>query len=136
MKICTVSIAALLAACPGTLEDPDLFTGDIDCASYSENLIRQTCATSNCHSTLDSKGDLDLEAPSMASRIVNVESNSEECGPERVKLVDLANIDASLMMSKVDGSFACGDIMPLFDRQLAQFEIDCMRSYLQTLPSP
>lgn len=140
-----LACAALVSACPGSIEDPARFrdaTVGLDappgapdaasaCAEYVErNLLPQTCATVYCHGAAEAAGGLDLESPGLARRLVGVRGSMSCRG---VALVDPSRPEASLMVAKLRATPGCGARMPLAGTPLTAAQIECVRAWADGL---
>ena len=126
---------ALLAGCPGSLDDPDRFrdggaTVDAACFDPPVDLFPQRCGTSGCHNASMPAQGLDLVSADVASRLVGVMST--ECAGV---LADPNDARASMLVRKLGGDPPCGARMPLVGDKLGDEEIDCVVAWIATLPA-
>jgi hypothetical protein len=73
----------------------------------------------------------DLISPGVEARVKDVASASLICTGQ--KYVDTTNIEASLLLTKLAASPSCGVQMPFGLSPLMQTQIDCIRSWAQSL---
>ena len=149
LRLCgLLACAALVSACPGTIEDPARFrdaTVGLDapspdavaldagsaCVDYVERtLLPETCATAYCHGAVEAAGNLDLESPGLARRLVGVRGSM---GCRGVALVDPSRPEASLMVAKLRAPPGCGARMPLAGTPLTASQIECVRVWAEGL---
>jgi hypothetical protein len=134
--------ALTLSGCPtgGTLEDPDRFVGGTSCDAKA--LLQERCAGSICHEGNDALGGVDLVADGVEARLVgvpasyeNVETNPEDCPTNSPELlIDPNNVEASLLLTKLLGTHACGDPMPIPNPPgLTEAEIECLTQWARGL---
>lgn len=119
------------SGCPGTLENPERFdagTGPTGCPDIATVLIPQRCSISGCHNTMTAAGELDMEAPNLAERVVDVEA----AGCDGL-LVDSENLEESVMYKVVvqDGTTCLP--MPQVGAALTADEAQCFLDFLGTL---
>lgn len=134
MRIPLALLVALLAGCPGSLEDPERFAdlpacrGGVDV----ERLLRERCADAACHGACPSNDHgLDLLSPNLADRVVGVPS--KVC--DGLLLVDPDDLDNSFLFGKlISPPAGCGNRMPLTGA-LTTTELSCVQSYVERLPS-
>ena len=99
--------------------------GEVDCITFSERYITETCATSGCHTAVDAEADLNLEAEGRRSRLVGV--SGSECDG---LLIDPEIPEESLLYTKVAPEPQCGDRMPLLDRAATEQELQCLLEWI------
>jgi hypothetical protein len=122
--IALIAAIALIAGCPGSLDDPARFTsgaghgtgpdgGTSDpegCASADaipESLFRTTCVRAGCHDARGRAQGLDLESPNARARLVGVHASE---GPGI--LVDPASPSQSVLYRKLTSQPPFGARMP------------------------
>ena len=73
-----------------------------------------SCVFGGCHETDSAEGGLDMEAPGLRSRLVNVAAQDDKAGPRGKLRVVPGNPDASFLVQKLEGSMARdeGNMMP------------------------
>ncbi len=154
LRLCGLfACAALVSACPGSIDDPARFrdaTAGLDatavdaittdavavdagsaCVDYVERtLLPTTCATAYCHGAAKSAGGLDLASPGLARRLVGVRGSM---GCRGVALVDPSRPEASLMVAKLRLTPGCGARMPLAGTPLTAAQIECVRAWAEGL---
>lgn len=127
-----VGALGLVSGCPGTLENPDRFDagagGGAAACDIPGTLIPQRCAISGCHTTMTAAGDLDLEAPDVGQRLVDVPAVG--CTG---MLVDSQDLEASVMYQVIvqDGTTCLP--MPQVGAPLTAEEAQCFLDWLGTL---
>ena len=115
-----------LAACPGSLEDPDRFTG---CQDVPATILGPRCATANCHDSEEPVAELDLTPDSgLAGRMVDVDGVG--CTG---KIVDTAAPDQSLLYTKCLETNSCQSRMPVTGDKLTEAELECLLEYISEL---
>jgi hypothetical protein len=120
--------AATVAGCPGTIDDLTPFQGGA--CNVEGQLFQQKCSDSTCHNATDLAGTLDLVSPDLASRVVG-QPGSVDCPGEI--LVDPADPENSLILTKLEDSPPCGNRMPLIGDPLTDQEKDCVLQWVQSL---
>ena len=132
---------SLLAGCPGTLADKELYEAALDgarppngadgsadagpCGDVVERIFVPTCGGSGCHGTSAPQQDLDLVSPGLASRVVGVAGKG--CS---VVLADPANPEGSLMYQKLSPIPPCGAPMPLARPPLSRADVACVLAWI------
>ncbi|MEP7053048.1 MAG: hypothetical protein ABJB12_21970 [Pseudomonadota bacterium] len=142
----TIGLLAL-AACPGTLENPDQVivapaagspgtaggggdTVDLSCVTP---LFKKSCGQSGCHGAMSPAASLDLVTPGFAARMVDVNAPHEQtngpCTP--AKLIDSANPAMSWLLIKVLGTqTTCGLLMPFGGTKLPDADLACITTFV------
>lgn len=124
----------LLAACPGSLENPERFLagtgGGGTCPDIEADLFPNRCGTAGCHNATDQAAELDLVSPGVASRLVGV-AGTDSC--DNTVLLDPNDVPNSLMVTKLQPNPSCGNIMPLIGTPLSDEETACLVAYLEGL---
>jgi hypothetical protein len=123
-------VALLLSGCPGQLEEPARWNGRL-CEDVPAELA-QRCAGSGCHSGEDPAAGLDLVAPGVGDRIAGMPANGIDCDGMGA-IADPSDPEGSLLYLKLGETPPCGDRMPLTGPPLTEPELDCMRSWIETL---
>ncbi len=118
--------AVFITACPGSLADPQDFTG------VPADIIGARCATAACHDSKSKAGSIDLTPDvNLRKRIVNVQApSSSGCTG---KLVDTSAPEMSLIYTKCTATPPCGSQMPLTGDSLTQDELDALLMWLSGL---
>ena len=122
------AIALLASGCPGTLADKLAFIENDagSCGDVPTTLFQPTCAASGCHSAVNPAGQLDLESPDVASRLVDKPANGLCSGT----LADPLNPTKSVLYLKLTSAPPCGSRMPLGATPLADSEMACVKSWI------
>jgi hypothetical protein len=129
LAVGVLALSGLVPGCPGELENPSRFEGCPPGFNVEQEIFQKTCNDKLCHTSDDPAGELDLESPNAASRLVNVPSSNALClGTLRL---DPNNVDNSLLMQKLLLSKpGCGDRMPLEPNEpLSDSQIECVRQW-------
>lgn len=127
--------AAMLAGCPGRIEDPERFgagihAGDGGAGGAVEAMLARECAGSGCHGATAPALGLDLESPGVGERLRGAVAVSCMDRP----LVDPSDPDASFLLEKVsDATPECGGRMPLLRDPLSAGEIASLRAWIMEL---
>lgn len=122
-----LSIAALAAACPGTLEDKECFDENA-CCDVPGTLVAQKCATANCHDSITKFAELDLtNDPGLNARLLNVPGT----GCTNGLLVDGAAPENSLLYTKCLKSNTCQSIMPFNLEELNSKQLECLLGWIR-----
>lgn len=136
--LCALSL--VLLGCPGTLEDPERFTGNHDAgtdagtAGYvcpsagvkvKTQLINARCGTAGCHDTGTQSGGLDLASAGAPARLVNIPA--AQCTGQT-----LATADGGYLISKLHPSPPCGSQMPI-GPPLTDQEIQCITEWVANI---
>jgi hypothetical protein len=98
------------------------------------------CNSFGCHSANTPAANLDLESPGVKARLVNVpathlhilDGSQANCDPSEL-LVDVANPEQSLMLTKVLGTQSCGGLMPVLPRLFSSSDIACYTEWIYRL---
>ena len=118
---------AVLAGCPGVLEDPDRFLDGAPfvCPDVTGELFVQRCGGSICHAGSSPAAGLDLVEPGVAERLVN--QMGRDCPGI---LVDPIDPEGSLLYDKLTPDTACGSPMPLGRPMFTAEELECVRDWI------
>lgn len=127
--LASIAAVAMLAGCPGTLDDQEKFLAP-RCTDVPTMFAQRCTVASGCHTAADMAGQLDLESPDLASRVVGVASTAACAG--RV-LADPADPEGSVIYFKLEPAPSCGSKMPLIGTPLSDFEIECVRLWIMGL---
>jgi hypothetical protein len=120
--VATITVSALAAGCPGTIEFKEDFTG------VPLEIIGPSCAKSLCHDSTSKAGRLDLSPDEgLRGRLVDVPSFA--CGG---KLVDTANPEQSVLYTKCMPNPPCGTQMPQTG-SLDPSEIEDLLTWIKSL---
>ena len=130
-------IAVLCSACPGSLENPQRFTGDggangCSLSNIQAELVEARCATSGCHDgTTAAEGLNLLDDGSLASRLLGVNAQGEGCEAEL--LINANDTASSYLINKLGANPSCGLTMPLTPPLLTEEELTCMQNWVDAL---
>ncbi|MCC6559107.1 MAG: hypothetical protein IT372_39790 [Polyangiaceae bacterium] len=122
--------SALIAGCPGTLDDKEKFLSAGACPDIP-TLFAQTCLGGGCHSAASKAGDLDLESPELAARVSGAPSTGDCAG--RGVLADPADPEGSVLYFKLEPSPPCGSPMPPSGAPLTEAQLACVREWIASL---
>ena len=124
---------ASLTGCPGTLDNPERFTGDdgTDCPDVPTVIFAQRCATPSCHMGAMAAANLDLTAGGLEARVAG-QPGTATCGS--ALLADPASPEDSLLYTKLEDVPSCGAKMP-FGGSLDDIEKQCILDWIGTLPA-
>ena len=91
------------------------------------------CATSICHE--GALNGVDLIAPGVDERLLDVPAASISCGKSGLHLVDSRDPERSLLLLKLSETPPCGPAMPLGSGPsgLTKAQLDCVGSFGRTL---
>ena len=124
--------------CPtgSELEDPNAYVSSAACDAHA--IFERSCDGSACHETVNGSpplGGVDLVRPGAENRLYNVpasyEPPAENCPSPPELLIDPAGTNISLLITKLTGNHACGNLMPVGPYQLSQPEIDCVTKWAE-----
>lgn len=156
-------LAALLAGCPGSLENKDEFLasggGSASNGSGATNgaaggsaddpvcdgIITERCARAGCHVADAVTPDLSVDG--REERLRDVPAIGISCGPDAAGsggaggastpteylLVDTANPDQSLVYTKCLEAPPCGNQMPNIGERLDDDELACLLTWVESL---
>ncbi len=101
------------------------------------NVFKKACIGIGCHGSNTPGAYLDMEAPGLVARLLNVPATHEHildgsqgnCDPGEL-LVNVEMPEESLMLTKVLGTHSCGTIMPIPPRTMSSGEIACYREWI------
>lgn len=126
--------AAIFLGCPGELENPERFldggAGET-CPDIYNDIFVKRCAGSICHEGANAAAGLDLVAPDVESRLVDVQGR--DC---KGLLVDPVLPETSLLYDKLLPLPNCGSPMPIGKPALSGFELECVREWIASRTSP
>ena len=113
-----MGIALLGAGCPGSLNDPDAFSGGGQggvggvTGPTVEEVFVVSCGNAVCHDADAPAAGLDLVSPNVEARTIDVTSSDANCGSD--VLVVIGDPDASYLLAKILNSPGiCGGQMPI-----------------------
>jgi hypothetical protein len=121
--------AALLAGCPGTLDDKEKFTttgGPGECPEITAYL-KTNCGGSGCHGAMLPASNLDLESPGVEERI------ADKAGMCAGLIANTSDPEASLLYTKLLNPPGCNAQMPFLREELPSNEINCILLWLDTI---
>ena len=126
---------AVLAGCPGKLNDKARFLVDLDaggdagdagpCGDVPTRIFVPSCGSNGCHSATAPQQGLDLVSPGVASRVVGVQA--KVCAGT---LADPDNPAGSLLYTKLATRPACGAQMPLAQPPLGNADAACVLDWI------
>lgn len=133
----SLTIAPLLAGCPGAIDDPAPFVAARmdsgveparcpDGVSVPRDIFVPHCATSGCHDSTTKLINLDLQSPGVAERLIG--RRAAACGGR--SLADPNDPDRSALVLKLRARPPCGDRMPLGSPPLTPEEVACVRAWV------
>ena len=121
-----------LAACPGSIDDPERFLSSSTAGcieTIEERVFPQRCSNAGCHDSKVKAQLLDMQTPGWEARLIDVKSTCNE----RL-LIDSANPDNSFMLEKVtEDEPECGLPMPGAGDRLSDSERQCMREWVNSV---
>ncbi len=128
-------------ACPsgGRLENSELFEpGFCDAPKL---VFEASCGGVRCHEGEGGDppdGGLELFGPGLGARVLAAEAaypdlENDGCPAEPEPMVDVNDVDRSLLLRKLNGTQTCGDAMPPVGAGLPESEILCVRRWLVSL---
>lgn len=118
-----VAVGAL-AGCPGELDENKFTTAA--CTDAPKDVFAVSCVD-GCHSKAASasSGDLDLESPGIAARLVGQKAKGGAG-----LLIDPADVDKSVMLTKLKSPPPFGAKMPFGSAALTDDKIKCVRDWI------
>ncbi|MEQ9318918.1 MAG: hypothetical protein RIF41_07140 [Polyangiaceae bacterium] len=128
-----------MGGCPGSLENPERFTGGGGpggagaCPDIETELFPQRCTDgTNCHTADFEAAGLDLESPGIGERIVNAPAVGADC--MGMPMADPNDPTGSIIYNVLtDDSCSPFGQMPFGGDPLSQAEIDCVEEWITTL---
>jgi hypothetical protein len=132
-----LALAAPIAGCPGSLDDPGRFAGEFGTGGGAgscpdvPSLLSTTCTASSCHAATMPAGGLDLASPSVFMRL----SGKMAMGGSGL-LVDPTNPTASVLYTKLMSPPPFGSRMPLVGPALGDSEIACVLTWIEQGGAP
>ncbi|HEX4474679.1 MAG TPA: PA14 domain-containing protein [Polyangiaceae bacterium] len=127
---------AVVAGCPGTLENPERFerassSSAVDCAAVVvPQLLSNQCAVSGCHSATNPAQGLDHASPNVLSRLVGIDATGAGCAGE---LVVPGDPSSSLLYTKLTSSPPCGERMPFLGAPVSSTQLACVGTWIAGL---
>ncbi len=126
--------SALLAGCPGSLENPERFPELplVECTlsiDVEQDLFPMYCSGEGCHAGEDPAAGLRLFETDAFANMVG--RSSESCGPA-FQLINPDDVLESFLLKKITNTHpnGCGDQMPLASRLDTQ-QIACITRWIQ-----
>jgi hypothetical protein len=142
--LCTILLATGALACPGTLENLDLYrprncggAGQAACTSTTTQttpaapveLLTNRCGFAGCHGAMSPQAGLDLSSVGVEARLISEVSASATCSGKT--LVEPGKPEESLLYAKLVMP-PCGAMMPPTGA-LANEEIEQIREWILSL---
>jgi hypothetical protein len=132
-------LAAPLAGCPGSLEDPGRFAGEFGTGGGSTTtacpdvptLLSTTCTMSGCHAATMPAAGLDLASPGVFMRLSGKMASG---GPGL--LVDPSNPASSILYLKLKTPPPFGSRMPLVGMPLDDAVVACVLTWIEQGGAP
>jgi hypothetical protein len=142
-RLLALGALCLLAGCPGTLRDKELYEAALDgaagskgadgsagadagpCGDVVARIFVPTCGGTSCHGADAPQQGLDLVSPGLASRVVGVAAKG--CA---VMLADPADPEGSLIYQKLSPTPPCGAPMPLARPPVSRADAACVLAWI------
>jgi hypothetical protein len=131
--VLSLAVAAVLAGCPGTLDDPARFETDGSACPDMSMFFSQTCALAGCHSAQSMTGGLDLASPNVFQRLSGKKAMG---GGGTGLLIDPSNPSDSVLYTKVTATPPYPNRMPASGGPLSDDEIACVLTWIETSATP
>jgi hypothetical protein len=128
-----VAVAAMLAGCPGTLEDPARFETDGSTCPDIPTFFTETCALAGCHSAQSMIAGLDLASPNVFQRLLGKHPTG---GGGTGLLIDPSNPADSVLYTKLTDTPPFPTRMPASGGPLSGDEIACVLTWIETNAAP
>lgn len=125
------ALAAALAGCPGSLEDPDRFADQFGICPSVPALFTDRCATAGCHTASGPAGGLDLASDNAYGRL----AGAKAAGGAGL-LIDPDTPSASVLYTKVTSTPPFGSRMPLGADPLDDTTASCILTWIEKGGSP
>lgn len=134
-------VALLLGGCPtgADLENPERYVAPCD----PPQLFISSCSSVACHGDVNNPMpplNTDLVSPGLVERLLDVPASYDQvtdnasCPVDSPELlIDSQNPERSLLLTKLEGTHACGEQMPYFDDPLDQNAINCVRTWINEI---
>jgi hypothetical protein len=124
--------AALVAGCPGRLDDIDRYKpkppGPFVCPDVLETFAAR-CGQEVCHGSMNPAASLDLVSPGVAERVMG--QAAKGCGGA---LADPEDPESSLFYTKLaEATPGCGLRMPLGGTPYTEDELGCVKTWIASL---
>jgi hypothetical protein len=121
--------AALLAGCPGTLDDKEKFTttGMTGECPEINAYLKTNCGGAGCHGPTMSASNLDLESPGIEERI------ADKPGLCAGLLANTSDPESSLLYTKLLSPPGCNSQMPFLREPLPSNDVLCILMWLDTI---
>jgi hypothetical protein len=123
------AVAAMLAGCPGSLEDPARFETDGSACPDMPTFFAQSCALAGCHNAQSMTGGLDLASPNVFQRLSGKKAAG---GGGTGLLIDPSNPSDSVLYTKVTATPPYPTRMPASGGPLSDDEIACVLTWIET----
>ncbi len=120
-----LGVMFVVAACPGSLEEPDRFTSR--CGDVPTRIFAAKCTTAGCHNAVDKSQGLDLQSPDVGKRLQGVRS-----GNTSSLLIDPSQPETSALYTKISTPIV-GARMPLYAPNLDSHSIACTLDWIKSL---
>ena len=120
---------ALLAGCPGSLEDPGRFEAGVGGAAVCPDiptLFTQSCAISGCHTATSPAGALDLASADVFTRLSGMKASG---GPG--VLIDPSSPADSVLYTKLTATPPFLSRMPLTGGALDPATVSCVLAWIE-----
>lgn len=130
-SIGALAIAAVVAGCPGELDDKARFTTDGGGSGSCDDampIFKASCLDSGCHNATDKYSDLDLETPGVVGRYNGVTAKG---GGGMHKLIDPADPSKSSIYTKTKSPAPYGLQMPMTGTKLTAAQQECIVTWLK-----
>jgi len=132
---CFLALGGLFASgclSGGTLENADehlAVSGPCD----AKPIFEASCAGSLCHQAGNVESPHDFVSPGVESRLYDFAPVKSDCSTE--KIINSANPDSSLMITKINGTHNCGEGMPVPypTTALSARDLACVESWVNEL---
>jgi hypothetical protein len=123
---CVSAASALLAGCPGGLEDAERFLATGPCDDPTP-IFQRTCSQSDCHDSNAPAGGLDLQSADVVSRLVGAPAVGGGI------LLQPGDPEGSVLYTKLTPLPPYGLRMPSGQTPLSEAEIECIRTWVEGL---
>ncbi len=133
------SLSVTLTACPAgsDLDNSDAFRASGPGCDPTP-IFESKCSTSICHEGPDPLGSVDLVNGDIAQNVLGVQAayagvtDPENCPATPELIVDPNNVEESLLLKKLLGTYSCGSAMPV-GLPLEADQIECIREWALTI---
>jgi hypothetical protein len=120
-------LAAALAGCPGSLDDPDRFSTQFGTCPDIPAFFGKTCAVATCHAAMNPSAGLDLASDDIAGRLTGKKASGSSG-----LLIDPDAPSESVLYTKVTDSPPSGGRMPLGGDPLDDKTVGCVLTWIET----